>query len=193
VDKEFMEFWGNFFLAAAKGQQQFEDMVTWLRGNVSGTQEVTDLFTKLYGVDEFLKNTPEYLKFWNASLLDFQKSFREFLSLMDLVTKDDFTKILNEKEELEAQVHSLENTVEELQQLLKEKYSLDESVAGFQALMSEQTRQFQEMIKGLGEVFVEDQSPGEQEKSSSGAPKKNTPRTPTPRKKTSRVKKPRKG
>ncbi|MDT8274395.1 MAG: hypothetical protein RRA35_14475, partial [Desulfomonilia bacterium] len=84
MDKEFMEFWGNFFLAAAKGQQQFEDMVKWLRGNVSGAQEVTDLFTKLYGVDAFLKNTPEYLNFWNASLLDFQKSFREFLSLMDL-------------------------------------------------------------------------------------------------------------
>ncbi|MDT8272873.1 MAG: hypothetical protein RRA35_06745, partial [Desulfomonilia bacterium] len=114
-------------------------------------------------------------------------------SLMDLVTKDDFTKILDEKEELEAQVNALESTVEELQQLLKEKYSLDESVAGFQALMSEQTRQFQEMIKGLGEVFVEDQSPGEQEKSSSGAPNKNTPRTTTPRKKTSRVKKTRKG
>lgn len=191
MDKEFMEFWGNFFLSAAKGQQQVEDMVKWLHGNFSGMQEVTELFARLYGVDAFLKNTPEYMKFWNAAMIDFQESFREFASMMDLVPKTDLVKAYKENEDLKVQIRDLEKTIKQMQALLETKRSHEEmGLKGFQDLMKDQTRQFQEMMGSIGKLFTAEQPAADIKKPQTPPPGKSTPRKSSQGKKAVKTKKP---
>ncbi|MGC9324759.1 MAG: hypothetical protein ACP5G0_08455 [Desulfomonilia bacterium] len=191
MDKEFMEFWGNFFLSAAKGQQQFEDMVKWLHGNFSGMQEVTELFARLYGIDAFLKNTPEYVKFWNAAMIDFQESFREFASMMDLVPKTDLAKANKENEDLKVQIRDLEKTIKQMQALLETKMSHEEmGLKGFQDLMKDQTRQFQEMMGSIGKLFTEEQPAADIKKSQVPRPRTSSTRKSSQGKKAVKKKKP---
>jgi hypothetical protein len=32
MDRQFLEFWGNFMLNAAKSQKQLEDLTAWMKG-----------------------------------------------------------------------------------------------------------------------------------------------------------------
>ena len=52
MDKQFLEFWGNFMLNAAKSQKQLEDMAEWMKGGFTGFQDLTSMFEKVYGLKE---------------------------------------------------------------------------------------------------------------------------------------------
>ena len=54
MDRQFLEFWGNYLLAAAKGQKQLEDMNQWLNQGFSGYEELTAMFKKFYGLERHL-------------------------------------------------------------------------------------------------------------------------------------------
>ncbi len=49
MDKNSMEFWGNYLLSAARGQQNLEDMAKWLQQGFRGFEGVTEMFRKAYG------------------------------------------------------------------------------------------------------------------------------------------------
>jgi hypothetical protein len=46
MDSQFLEFWGNYLLAAAKGQKQLEDLNQWIRQGFSGFEELTAMLKK---------------------------------------------------------------------------------------------------------------------------------------------------
>ena len=60
MDKNFLEFWGNFFINAAKGQQQLEDMGQWMSQGFKGFEELTAMFRKCYGLDQLSPDAPDY-------------------------------------------------------------------------------------------------------------------------------------
>ena len=43
MDRQFLEFWGNYLLSVARGQKQLEDVTRWIRGGFSGVEELTAL------------------------------------------------------------------------------------------------------------------------------------------------------
>ena len=55
MDRQFLEFWGNFLLSAAKSQKQLEDMTEWMKGGLKGFEELTSLFRKIYGLGRLSK------------------------------------------------------------------------------------------------------------------------------------------
>ena len=57
MDKHFLEFWGNFLISVAQGQQQLEDMDRWLKGGFANVQGLTDIFQEAYGLDQVNKST----------------------------------------------------------------------------------------------------------------------------------------
>jgi hypothetical protein len=52
MDRQFLEFWGNYLLSVARGQKQLEDVTRWIHGGFSGVDELTALFKKYYGLEE---------------------------------------------------------------------------------------------------------------------------------------------
>jgi hypothetical protein len=154
MDKHFLEFWGNLFLHAAKGQKQVEEIVQWVDQGLKGFEGLTDMFHKSYGLDRLNKGTPEYGKAWREASDTFQNSLRDFLKLMGVVPRQEHLALVKKYEDLKKKAADQEETIKHLRMLLeKEGMDQGEAVKRFQDLVKEQTEQFQDLIKGFGRLF----------------------------------------
>ena len=145
MDKHFLEFWGNFLLRVAKGQQQLEDMNRWLKGEFANFQGLTDIFQKAYGLDRLNKSTPDYLNIWKKAAQDLKDSYRAYLNLMGLAPREDYAELAQRCEELKEKVAEQEETIKHLRLLLEDN-GLDYRVV---------TQEFQELIKKQAETVQE--------------------------------------
>lgn len=188
MDRNILELWGNMFLNAAKSQKQFEDLARWMGGDFSGFEEIGDLFGSMYGLDMFAKNTPEYLKIWKKATQDLHASFKEFLSLMDLVPRQDCESLLRENEELRQKLAEQEDALKKFQGVFDSRLAgQDEGLKGFETLIQDQTRQFSELLSSFTQMFGDQQVAAEKAKP---AVKKTVKKTAAkPKKKTTSGKK----
>jgi len=163
MDRQFLEFLGNFMINAAKGQRQLEEMAEWMGQGFSGFEELTAVFRKFYELDSLPQSAPDYLKAWQEAVENFQKSFKDYLNLMNGVPRDEHLKLVKEYEQLKKKVAEQEETIKNLQMLLDAKRVADqpEVVKSFQDLMQKQSKQFQELTDSLGQFFKKKRSQGE--------------------------------
>lgn len=156
MDRHVFELWGNMFLNAAKSQKQLEDLAKWMGGDFSGFEDLTDLFGKLYGVDMFAKNTPEYLETWKKATQDFHAAFKEFFSLMDLVPRQDYLSLLRENEELKEKLAEQEEILQKFHSVFDTRLAEQgEGFKGFESLIQDQSRQFRELLSSFTNLFSE--------------------------------------
>ena len=85
MDRQFLEFWGNYLLAAAKGQKQLEDLNQWLNQGFSGFEELTAMFKKFYGLEHTPQKNSDSTKAWENAVAGFRNSFDAYLDLMGVV------------------------------------------------------------------------------------------------------------
>jgi hypothetical protein len=159
MEKHFLEFWGNLLLQAAKGQKHLEDLSQWSSRGFLNFGDLTALFRKFYGLDQLEPDSPNYLKMWEKAEEDFRDSFRDYLSLLGVVPREEYVELAKKYEKLKEKVADQEETIKHLRMLLSDK-GLDFAVASadFQKLMKKQTDQFQELLKGFGEVLKADRN-----------------------------------
>ena len=100
MDKHFLEFWGNSLLNAAKSQKQFEDMAAWVQQGFKGFEEMTALFLKIYGLDNFTKGSPDYFMAWKKAEEEFRKSYQDYMNLLGFVEKHEHLELVRKYEEL---------------------------------------------------------------------------------------------
>jgi chromosome segregation ATPase len=152
MDRQFLEFWGNFLLNVAKGQKQFEDMTRWIHQGFKGFDDLNAMFTKCYGLEKLGEDSPDYIKAWQDAMDVFQRSFKDYLSLMNVVPRDEYNELVKKYEDLKEKVADREETVKHLQ-LLLERQGTDEGhlTKGFHDLIKKQTEEFQELMKSLGQ------------------------------------------
>jgi hypothetical protein len=161
MDRHFLEFWGNFLINAAKGQEQLEDMARWVGQGLRGFEDLTALFKKFYGLDSFDEENPDYPKIRKKAEKDFQESFQDYLDLFGFVTRQEHLALVKEYEALKEKVAAQEETIKHLQMVIEDKgIDQGEMVKGFQDLIRKQTDQFQKLMKDFGHSFEKD-SPGE--------------------------------
>lgn len=192
MDKQFLEFWGNFMINSAKGQKQLEDMTKWMSQGLSGFDEMTAMFGKFYGLDKLGKDTPAYLKTWDKAAEDFQKSFKDYLNLMGVVPKDEHLALVRKYEDLKKKVADQEETIKHLRMLQGEKWAAaaaadqGEVIEGFQDLVKSQGEQFQELTKSINRFFETEAPKAETPKPK--APKtKDTKKSPKPKSSTKKT------
>ncbi|MGB2929805.1 MAG: hypothetical protein WBB70_12915 [Desulfobacterales bacterium] len=160
MDKHFLEFWGNFLINAAKGQKQMEDISKWMQQGFEGFDELTAMFRKFYGLEHIEKDTPAYMETWKKASENFQKSFKDYLRLMGVVSKDEHLALVKKYEELKEKVAAQEETINNLRMLLEEKKveTQGELVQGFQEIIEKQSEQFQETMETFSKFFKKDKN-----------------------------------
>lgn len=160
MDTQFLEFWGNFMLNAARGQKQLEDLEKWMRGGFTGYEELTSLFRKIYGLEGVSKESSDYQKIWTGAQETFKESLKDYLALMGVVPREEYLTLVKKYEELKEKVASHEETIKHLRMLLSEAKNKEyQDLAGhFDELVKKQGDQFQKVMEGLGQVFKKDSS-----------------------------------
>ena len=156
MDKQFLEFWGNFLINVAKGQKHLEDMSQWINQGLQGFDELTAMFTKFYGLEHMEKDSPDYMATWRKASQDFSKSFQDHLLLMGVVPKDKHLALVKKHEQLKEKVASQEETIEHLRMRLNAKKAQGDIDKGFQDLIEKQSEQFQETMETFGRLFKKD-------------------------------------
>ena len=158
MDKNFLEFWGNFLINTAKEQQRMEDLSKWMQQGFKGFDELTAMFNKCYGLEQMERDTPAYMETWEKASENFLQSFNDYIGLMGMVPKDKHLALIKKYEELKEKVAAQEETINHLRLLLEEKKteSQKELVQGFQDLIEKQSKEFQETMETFGRFFKTD-------------------------------------
>ena len=147
MNRQFYEFWGNFFTNVAQGQKQLEDMTTWMQQGFAGVSDLNELFRRCYGLKSSQADTAQESQVWQKSIADFQQAFAELAAQWGWVTQAEHQQILDKCAALEEQVKQQQATIQELRDLMAEeglghtelfqhlKHSLKEQSDQFHALM----------------------------------------------------------
>ncbi len=154
MDRQFLQFWGDFFTNSAKGQKQMEDMTKWMQQGFKGFDDLTAMFRKTYGLDHLSESGDNYLKMWEKAVKDFEKSFKDYLSFLGVVPKQEHLSLVEKYEDLKENVASQEETIKHLRMLLDKKVQ-DQGIFldGYEDLIKKQTSGFQELTESIGQFF----------------------------------------
>jgi hypothetical protein len=157
VDKKFLEFWGNFLIGVAQGQQRLEDLTRFLQGDFTQTETLTNIFFKAYGLENLKDQDTDFQKLWEQSRQEFQVSRRAYLSLLGGVPREDYAELEQRYEELQARATDQEEIIQQLRSLLEGK-GLDYGAVtrNFQELIRKQTETVQDFFSGLTELQKKD-------------------------------------
>ena len=150
MDSQFLEFWGNYLLAAARGQKQLEDLNQWISQGFSGSEELTAMFKKYYGLERPRKEDSDSTKVWQKAATDFHKSFNAYLDLMGVVPRDKYLALEQKCTALQNKVADQEETIKLLRSLLTEEGTYQgETVKVFQDLVNKQSDAFETLMRKL--------------------------------------------
>jgi hypothetical protein len=153
VDHRFLEFLGNFFLSAARGQKQMADIFSWMQQGYSGYEELTCMFRKFYGLETPSSSEGEGQKRDEQAFQDFQQSFKAHLHLWGVVSELEHRQLLDKLETLEEKCKEQEKMIRNLKQLLDLKIAdQNEFFQSMQDIMAGQSEVVQQMLKSFWEL-----------------------------------------
>lgn len=147
MNRQFLEFWGNFLINVAKGEKQMEDMAQWINQGFKGFEDLAAMFRNFYGLD---RSASDYGKTWENAAKDFQKSFQDYLKLFGVVPMQEHLELIKKYEALKEKAAAQEETILHFKTLLDQKGpDLGNMAERFQELLKRQTDQFQNLMKSL--------------------------------------------
>ena len=150
MDRQFLEFWGHYLLAAAKGQKQLEDLNQWIHQGFSGFEELTAMFNKFYGLERPLDENSDSAQAWENAAAGFRNSFNAYLELMGVVSRDKYQELEQQCAALQKKVADQEETIKILRSLLTEEGTYQgETVKVFQDLVNKQSDAFETLMRKL--------------------------------------------
>jgi len=150
MDRQFLEFWGNYLLAAARGQKQLEDLNQWIRQGFSGFEELTALLKTYYGLERPGTQDSGSDPAWQKAAAGFRNSFNAYLDLMGLVPRDKYQALEQKCDALRNKVADQEETIRILRSLVAEEGTYQgETVKVFKNLVKKQSDAFETLMKNL--------------------------------------------
>jgi hypothetical protein len=152
LDKQFLDFWGNFLLAAAKGQGQIEEFSRWLSQGMRGFRELTAMFQQCYGLGS---DRSGEAKDWETARHSFETAFRAYLDALGCVPKSDYIALKTQLQELKQRAEQQEAALHTLRRELGEsRMAQGDVVRGFQDLIQVQSEQFEEFTASISRLFT---------------------------------------
>lgn len=157
MDKNFLEWWGNFLLSVARGQRRMDDMDRWLSQGFKGFPDLTDMMRRAYGLTEGAREKSDAMAQWREANERFLNSYGEFLDGMGVVPKADHLRLVKKYEALKEKAAAQEETIRHLRMLADEKAPGEEeqeaAAQSFQEILQRQTEQFQELMGSLSRFY----------------------------------------
>lgn len=154
MDKNFLEFWNNYLKNAVAGRSQLDEMTRWMQHGFSGSDNLTAMFKRAYGLDKFSEDLPDYTKLAGEAALSFQNSLKGVLSSMGMVPGEEHAAILEENEALKKKLAELEKAIAQLKTMLDENMtSSDGRTKNFQDMLTSQNEQFQTLMNSIGQFL----------------------------------------
>ncbi|MCP4020229.1 MAG: hypothetical protein GY729_00165 [Desulfobacteraceae bacterium] len=180
MDKNFLEFWGNTMLTAAKGQKQMEEMTNWMEKGFSGMKEMNDMFLKFYGIQT--KESEKQNKFNDFEAMqkeafsNFSHSFEAYLQLFDAIPRKKHVELVKKYEALKKQVQDQEETITHLRMMMEDrgerKTDVVEKLNEIVGLQSDQFKKLMNEFSSIGTVDAPQKKQAAPKAKS--APKKST-------------------
>ena len=157
MDRQFLEFWGNYLLAAARGQKQIEDLNQWISQGFSGFEELTAMFKKYYSLERPPDEDANSTKAWQNAMADFRDSFNAYLNLMGVIPQDKYRTLEQKYAALQKKVAEQENTIKALRELLAEEGTYQgETAKAFRDLVKKQAAAFETLMKNMAAAKKEE-------------------------------------
>ena len=162
MDKNFLEFWGNSLLNAAKSQEQFEKMAAWAQQGFKDFEEMSASFLKVYGLGG--RPGPEKGAdidvAWKKTQEEFLRSLNEYMNMLGFVLKSEHLELVKKYEEIKEKLSSREETIKHLRMLLSESKieGQGELASQFSDLVRRQNEQFRDMVDNVSKAFKDSTS-----------------------------------
>ena len=166
MDEKFLELWGNLLLSAAQGKKQTNDIFRWMQSGFPNLnaradkpgfpefKELSKMFHRLYGLDQFSNPSEEYREMSDRALQDFQNSFKNYLASMGIVSKTEYLALVEKYENLKTKCADQEETIRHLKMLLNSKGTNHLEISSqLQDIVKDQSELFQKMIMDFGQHF----------------------------------------
>lgn len=150
MDRHFLEFWGNYLLSVAKGQKQLEDLANWMRQGFNGADELTTMFQKTYGLDDYDNSNPEITLNWDKAVEDFRTSFGDYFRMIGWISKEEYQALEEENRSLKDKIDQQGQKIKRLQNLLSQPtIDQNQTLNVLQDLINKQSEEFQQLLTNL--------------------------------------------
>lgn len=153
MNRQFNEFWGNYFTSVAHGQKQLEDMSSWMKQGFTGTDDITALFQRCYGLNAPGSGSALDKQTWQKAIADFQQTFTQFADQWGWITQTEHQKILDKCAGLEKKIEQQKATINQLRDLLnQEGRGHTELFEIFKGTFEEQNNQFHSLMESMSKI-----------------------------------------
>ncbi|MFO7876457.1 MAG: hypothetical protein R6U55_07760 [Desulfovermiculus sp.] len=170
MDKQLLEFWGHTFLAAAKNQKIFEDVMScfapggqkegqqsrdmeqWLKTWTNGYQAWQSILSTMYGVDPYSQEDSSAQEHGVQELSALvTQNWKEMIALMGAVPRQDYDAVVQENQELKKRLELQEERIQQLQDMLQQKNLVDfqQMTESFQDVLKDQSDKFQGLMQAI--------------------------------------------
>lgn len=153
MNRQFYEFWGKYFTSVAHGQKQLEDMSAWMKHGFTGTDDLSALFRRCYGLNAAEPSGALDVQTWQKAIDDFQQTFMQLAEQWGLVSQTEHQKIVDKCAALEKKVEQQQATIAQLRNLLtQEGRGHAELFELFKGTFEEQSNQFNALMENITKV-----------------------------------------
>lgn len=159
MSKHFYEFWGNYYLNLARGQQQMDNLAILMKQWGRGMSDITALFGRCYGLKPHTTALIESMsqQSWQKAMADFQRSWNPFAALWGWVPQTEYQRVVRERDTLKQKIQDQDAVIRQLRDLLNEEgrghtMLIDHWKRSFE----EQNAQFQSLMESIGSSFAKD-------------------------------------
>ena len=156
MDANFLEFFGQMLIQAAKGQRQMDQFSNLMQQGLNATNrsEFSDTFQRLYGLTDISKESDQYTGLFQKTQADFIAAYGEFMGLMGLVPEKKYKQLEEEYQALEKKCLAQEKKIAQLEAKLgKSNNPGDDLTDQLSDLIKQQKSEFNNTIKALSSLF----------------------------------------
>jgi hypothetical protein len=172
VDEKFLEFWGNLLISAAHEKKRMDDISGLMKKStsdfnemlVSGFGTMSSMFRKLYGLDKLPERQAESGSLAEKAVDEFQRSFKDYLSLMGIFPREEYLALVEKYEKLKEKCAEQEETIKHLKLLLGAKtVDQGDAIKSLQDIARNQSELFHNMMKDFSQYLNKDEPKDQEE------------------------------
>jgi hypothetical protein len=153
MDLQFLKFWGEALRQSTTMQTMGDEISRWMKGDIKETDELYAFFRKQYGLDQGKDMFKDYENQLKDLAGNFQKSFKELLTMLGVVPKSEYDQLHQQYDELKKKVLDLEKTLKDLGKRFNGNVSGKTGDAGvIDEMIKAQTDQFQKLMNTFADI-----------------------------------------